>query len=215
VLRLPLLDGYTEFTHAAGPLTVPARAPVLTLSNTVVFPFSPARVAVVGQRHHRLLAAIGREAYPAVFAVARVRPEEEAPRGTEDLFEVGVVARIRAIRDDSEGAFSVLLEAGPRARVLRLPVQNPHLLVELEPLTDDRVDAPQVIEQLRAAARAVLTEEFQDATWALDYVSGRNDAATLAGIAVGGLGLSVHEAHQLLEASPAERVRRVAKLLPF
>jgi ATP-dependent Lon protease len=217
VLRLPLLDGFTEFTHAAGPLTVPARAPVLMLADTVVFPFAPARISVLGQRHHRLLAAIGREAYPAVFAVARTRQREEAPNGAADVFDVGVVARIRAVRDDGEGAFAVLLEGGPRARLLRCPVEEPDLVAELEPMLDERVDAAageaQGVERLRDAARGVLTAEFQDATWALDYVSARNDAATLAGIAVGGLDLSVKEAQRLLEAAPAERVRRVARLL--
>jgi ATP-dependent Lon protease len=219
VLRLPLLDGYAEFTHTAGPLTVPTRAPVLTLNNTVVFPFAPARITVLGQRHHRLLAAIGREAYPSVFAVARLRPLDDAPSGTADLFEVGVVARIRAVRDEGEGVFSVLLEGGPRARLLRCPVHEPHLVAELEPLPDARVDAAagevQLVERLRDAARAVLAEELQDATWALEYVSARNDAATLAGIAVNGLRLSVKEAQKLLEASPTDRVRRVSKLISF
>jgi Lon protease-like protein len=217
VLRLPLLDGFAVFTHPAGPLTAPQRAPVLTLTNTVVFPFAPARISVLGPRHHRLLAAIGREAYPSVFAVARPRPQEDAPLGAADLCEVGVVARIRAVRDEGEGVFSALLEGGPRARLLRCSVEEPHLLAELAPMHDERVDAAagevREVETLRDAARAVLTEEFQDATWALDYVSARNDAATLAGIAEGGLRLAVREAQRLLEAAPAERVRRVARLL--
>jgi Lon protease-like protein len=217
VLRLPLLDGYVELTQAAGPLTVPARAPVLTLTNTVLFPYAPAKVAITGRRHHRLLAAIGRETFPAVFAVARVRPEEEAPRSTADLFGVGVVARIRAVKDEGDGLFFALVEAGPRARLLSCPAHEPHLVAELEPLADARVELETgldgVGEQLRDAARAQLVRELEDATWALDFTAGRNDLATLAGIAAGGMGLSVKEAQRLLEAEPVARVKQVAKLL--
>lgn len=218
MLAFPPLDGFVEFSVGASPTSTPRVAPVVGLGNTVVFPGCPARVLVTGEANAQALAAVGNERFPFVALVAKRAPYSEPLVTEADVYDVGVVARPRFVRQDADDGFSTLFEAGPRCRVrkARRLAEGP-LVAELEDLADPVVSFDGWGDETRAvlfaAAAAALMDEFESATWAATFLEACRDAAVVAGIASAHLELSVGEAMRLLAAPADQRVKDILWLL--
>jgi Lon protease-like protein len=132
------------------------------------------------------------------------------------LPDIGCVARVRAVRQESKGTFGALVEVGPRVRVRDVESQGELRICQLEafpetPPTRTVTDAE--LERLRQAALFTLRADLDSATLAHSFLSRVTSPLVLAGLCVPSLGLSVIGQEQLLEADGDERLVRVMGML--
>jgi ATP-dependent Lon protease len=145
----------------AEPLDAPDRLPVLPLRDLVVFPHVVIPLLVGRQASLAALDTASADAGQLIFLVAQKNGDVEEP-GANDLFRVGVIARIHHLQRSANGTTKVLLEGLARARVTRFATAGGMLRASLAPMPLELglpADAdPQAIEAVRRRALALFEE---------------------------------------------------------
>ncbi|HET9010654.1 MAG TPA: endopeptidase La [Gemmatimonadaceae bacterium] len=141
-------------------LEAPDRLPVLPLRDLVVFPHVVIPLLVGRQASLAALDAAQTDGQ-LIFLVAQKNGDVEEP-GANDLFRVGVIARIHHMQRSPNGTTKVLLEGLARARVTRFATTGGMLRATLAPLPlvlDAPADADaQSIEVIRRRALTLFEE---------------------------------------------------------
>jgi ATP-dependent Lon protease len=128
--------------------------PILTLRETIVYPLTTVPLTVGREHSLRLIEDVS-QSDDMVGLVPQRQPEIDVA-GPEDLYSVGVLARVRRVLRAPDGSLQVWVQGLERIRTTEFVQLEPYLVARVEVLLDDA--EPSV--ELEALSRSVL-DQFQ------------------------------------------------------
>ena len=121
---------------------IPERAPVLPLSNTVLFPdlVTPLEITLPGSRklvddalmHNRLVAAVAQ----------RSKREPEPEPG--DLYGVGTLASVLKLMKQTDGSYQILVHASKKVRIEDFKRLDGYWDVRIEEIPESIAEGPEI-----------------------------------------------------------------------
>ena len=173
---------------------------VLPLRDIVVFPHMIVPLFVGREKSVRALEEVMAEDRQILLA-SQIDPSVDDP-DTDGIFRVGVLANVLQLLKLPDGTVKVLVEGATRVRITDFAENDAFFEAYAEPLAEVEGD----VETIRALLRSV-SDEFQRYAKikknvpeeALSAVSEATDAAKLADLVSGHLGLEVKQKQELLE----------------
>jgi ATP-dependent Lon protease len=198
------------------PIEVPGVVPVIFLRNSVLFPGSIIPIDVHRPRSLELIRSLEGPGLPVIGIVAQRDPQMEDP-GPEDVYTVGCAARVLKIIALAKDNRAVVLQGGPRIRVLGVQGSDPFFTVRVEavpdpPGTDAELDGLRSdLKDLARRVIALMPELPKEATALVDSVE---ETGSLADLLTTNLDLTVTAKQEILETFDVRaRARRVLALL--
>jgi ATP-dependent Lon protease len=199
-----------------GEIEFGSELPVLPIRNAVLFPAAVAPFDVGREKSVALVEDIENLDQPIIAIVAQRDPSTDDPDQNE-LYPVGVAARVLKALKHSSGNYSLILQGLVRIRVEQVVSSEPYLRARVsrlhEPPADD-VESEALAMSLRDVAKQVIQlmpELPREAGSLIDSIQERGQ---LADLVAANLDAPVDEKSQLLETlDPKERIRKVLRLL--
>jgi ATP-dependent Lon protease len=194
---------------------LPQEVGVLPLRDTVTFPDMLIPLNVGQPRSVELINEVLR-GDRSIAMVASRNTEAETP-SPDDLYDVGVLGAVARMIRVPDGTLRVLIQGGPRIRIVRWVRTEPYLVAEI-------AEAPDVVEhtpELTALMRNV-QNTFTDIIEQVPYlpeelqimVANVDDPSVLAHLIAGALRIPTEEKQALLEElDVAQRLRRLSEIL--
>ena len=197
-------------------LRLPDELPVLPIRNAVLFPGAVAPFDVGREKSVALVEDIESLHQPVIAIFAQRDPSTDDP-GQEDLFPVGVAARVLKALKQSSGNYSLILQGIVRVRMDRVTNEDPYLRAKVirldEPSAED-VEAEALALSLRDIAKQVvqlMPELPREAGTLIDSIT---EPGQLADLVATNLDAPVEEKAGLLETIDVkDRIRKVLRLL--
>ncbi|MEO0829020.1 MAG: LON peptidase substrate-binding domain-containing protein, partial [Pseudomonadota bacterium] len=189
--------------------------PVLPLRDIVVFPHMIVPLFVGREKSVRALEEVMNDDKQILLA-SQEDPADDDP-DADGIFQAGVLANVLQLLKLPDGTVKVLVEGRHRVRIVRYLENDDFFEAEAEPLTEIPGDP----ETLEALVRSV-SEEFERYAKikknvpeeALASVAETREAAKLADLVSGHLGVEVDQKQELLETlSVAVRLEKVYGLM--
>ncbi|MEM1416551.1 MAG: endopeptidase La [Myxococcota bacterium] len=199
-----------------GPIEFGDVLPVLPIRNAVLFPGAVAPFDVGREKSVALVEDIENLDQPVIAIFAQRDPATDDP-AHEDLYPVGVAARVLKALKHSSGNYSLILQGLVRVRLEHLPETAPYLKARVtrldEPKSDD-VEAEALAMSLRDIAKQVIQLMPELPREASSLIDSIQEPGQLADLVAANLDAPVDEKAQLLETIEAkERIRKVLRLL--
>jgi ATP-dependent Lon protease len=200
---------------AGGERALPERAGVLPLRDTVTFPDMLIPLNVGQARSIELINDVLR-GDRLIAMVASRNPELEAP-APDDLYTVGVLGTVARMIRIPDGTLRVLVQGGPRVRLVRFDQTDPYLIAELAPAPDVVKQSPELVALMRN-----VQQTFSDIVDEVPYlpeelqimVANLEDPSALTHLIAGALRLKTEEKQSLLEElDVGKRLRRLVEIL--
>jgi ATP-dependent Lon protease len=190
--------------------------PLLPIRNAVLFPGAVAPFDVGREKSVALVEDIENLEQPIIGIFAQRDSSTDDP-GHDDLYPVGVAARVLKALKHSSGNYSLILQGLTRVRLDRITTTTPYVRAHVtrmsEPPTED-VEAEALALSLRDIAKQVIQLMPELPREAGSLVDSIQDPGQLADLVAANLDAPVDEKAQLLEIFDAkERIRRVLRLL--
>jgi len=198
-------------------VVVPDSLPVLPLRDIVIFPFMIVPLFVQRERSIRAVdQALAENRMIMLVAQRDLEKEEPAP---EDLYNYGTAATIMRMLKMPDGRIRILVQGLCRGRITSFDETLPHLVANIEPLSDEEPDADELerealIRNVRSSLERAITLGKNISSEVMAIVANLEDSGRLADVAASNLELKVSDAQTVLERlNPGERLRRVNELL--
>ncbi len=190
--------------------------PVLPIRNAVLFPGAVAPFDVGREKSVALVQDIENLDQPVIAIFAQRDPATDDP-AHEDLYPVGVAARVLKALKHSSGNYSLILQGLMRVRLESLQQNEPYLKARTskleEPKADD-VEAEALAMSLRDIAKQVIQLMPELPREASSLIDSIQEPGQLADLVAANLDAPVDEKAQLLETIDAkDRIRKVLRLL--
>ena len=190
--------------------------PVLPIRNAVLFPGAVAPFDVGRDKSVALVEDIENLNQPVIAIFAQRDPGTDDP-GQDDLYPVGVAARVLKALKHSSGNYSLILQGLVRVRLEALDEQGDYLNARIsrldEPKADD-VEAEALAMSLRDIAKQVIQLMPELPREASSLIDSIQEPGQLADLVAANLDAPVDEKAQLLETIDAkDRIRKVLRLL--
>ena len=193
----------------------PQNYPVLPLRDIVVFPHMIFPLFVGREKSVRALEEVMREDNQILLS-SQIDPSVDDP-AAEAIYRVGVLANVLQLLKLPDGTVKVLVEGKTRVRIVEFIDNESYFEARAEPLTEIPGDEATVEALLRS-----VPEEFERYAKikknvpeeALSAVAESREAARLADLVSGHLGVEVSQKQDLLETlDVAERLEKVFGLM--
>jgi len=190
--------------------------PVLPIRNAVLFPGAVAPFDVGREKSVALVEDIENLNQPVIAIFAQRDPATDDP-GQDDLYPVGVAARVLKALKHSSGNYSLILQGLLRVRMEALHEEESYLKARIsrldEPKADD-VEAEALAMSLRDIAKQVIQLMPELPREASSLIDSIQEPGQLADLVAANLDAPVDEKAQLLETIDAkDRIRKVLRLL--
>lgn len=189
--------------------------PLLPLRNTVIFPVLTVPLSV---GRPRSVAAVEQalEGDKLLVVVAQRDADVDDP-GADELYQVGVLARVVKLIKLADGNQSLVVQGLRRIRVRDVVQERPHLKVRVEVLDEaalSDVEVEALMLNLKGLAKQVIDLSPTIPDEAHIFIEGIADPSVLADMIASNLRLSTEEKQELLEQLDlGDRLRRVIDLL--
>lgn len=155
---------------------LPEELPILPIRNTVLFPGVVIPITVGRQKSIRLV----KKAYRGnriIGVVAQKNPKSDDPT-SEDLFEIGTIARIIKMLVLPDGNTTIIIQGRSRFQITKVIQENPYLLANYTLLKDEfptnkKRETKAIIQSLKEAASKIIhlnPELPKEAQIALDNI---------------------------------------------
>ncbi len=190
--------------------------PVLPIRNAVLFPGAVAPFDVGREKSVALVEDIENLDQPVIAIFAQRDPATDDP-GHDDLYPVGVAARVLKALKHSSGNYSLILQGLVRVRMEGFLQEGPYIKARIskleEPKADD-VEAEALAMSLRDIAKQVIQLMPELPREASSLIDSIQEPGQLADLVAANLDAPVDEKAQLLETIDAkDRIRKVLRLL--
>ena len=200
----------------AGEIDFGDELPVLPIRNAVLFPAAVAPFDVGREKSVTLVEDIENLDQPIIAIVAQRDPSTDDP-GQDDLYPVGVAARVLKALKHSSGNYSLILQGLVRIRLGQVVSNEPYLkarVTRLPEMPAEDVESEALAMSLRDVAKQVIQlmpELPREAGSLIDSIQERGQ---LADLVAANLDAPIDEKSELLETlDPKERIRKVLRLL--
>jgi ATP-dependent Lon protease len=190
--------------------------PVLPIRNAVLFPAAVAPFDVGREKSVALVEDIENLEQPIIAILAQRDPSTDDP-GPNDLYPVGVAARVLKALKHSSGNYSLILQGLVRIRMDQFTATEPYIKARVTRLTEDEtedVEGEALAMSLRDIAKQVIQLMPELPREAASLIDSIQEPGQLADLVAANLDAPVDEKSQLLETlNPKDRVRKVLRLL--
>ncbi len=189
--------------------------PVLPLRDIVVFPHMIVPLFVGREKSVRALEDVMKED-KQILLVAQRNAGQDDP-APDDIHEVGTIGTVLQLLKLPDGTVKVLVEGGPRAKILRYEEKEEFFQASAEAIDEERGDE----QELEALARSTVAQFEQYVKLnkkvppeVLVSINQIEDASKLADTIASHLAVKISEKQELLEIrSIAKRLERVYALM--
>jgi ATP-dependent Lon protease len=200
----------------AGGIEFGDELPVLPIRNAVLFPAAVAPFDVGREKSVALVEDIENLDQPIIAIVAQRDPSTDDP-DQNDLYPVGVAARVLKALKHSSGNYSLILQGLVRIRLEQVVTTEPYIRARVsrmdEPTAED-VESEALAMSLRDIAKQVIQLMPELPREAGSLIDSIQEHGQLADLVAANLDAPVDEKSQLLETLDAkERIRKVLRLL--
>jgi ATP-dependent Lon protease len=190
--------------------------PVLPIRNAVLFPAAVAPFDVGREKSVALVEDIENLDQPIIAIIAQRDPSTDDP-DQNDLYPVGVAARVLKALKHSSGNYSLILQGLVRIRLEQVVTSEPYIRARVsrldEPAAED-VESEALAMSLRDIAKQVIQLMPELPREAGSLIDSIQEHGQLADLVAANLDAPVDEKSQLLETLDAkERIRKVLRLL--
>ncbi len=190
--------------------------PVLPIRNAVLFPAAVAPFDVGREKSVALVEDIENLDQPIIAIVAQRDPSTDDP-DQNDLYPVGVAARVLKALKHSSGNYSLILQGLVRIRLEQVVTTEPYIRARVsrldEPEAED-VESEALAMSLRDVAKQVIHLMPELPREAGSLIDSIQEHGQLADLVAANLDAPVDEKSELLETlDPKERIRKVLRLL--
>jgi ATP-dependent Lon protease len=147
IIPVMSMEGERELSDAELPETLP----IIALRNAVLFPETIIPITVGRERSVKLV----REVYKGnkiLGAVSQLDAKQENPE-TNDLFNIGTIARIIKIIEMPDGGITIILQGMRRFRIIDFITTDPYFTATVKYLPEDKV--PKNTKELDAIAGSI------------------------------------------------------------
>jgi len=148
-----LLDDMVSQTEASADDYFPSELPILPLRGMVAFPFIIMPLSIGVARSVKLIKTANQQDNIIGLVVSK-DPDADEPT-PDQLYEVGVVARIHRVIRSEKGSLQVIVQGLERFKIKRWTQEDPYLMAEVE-ITPDEVDEAADRVALEALRRRVV-----------------------------------------------------------
>ena len=189
---------------------------VLPIRNAVLFPGAVAPFDVGREKSVALVEDLEGVNQPIIAIFAQKDPSTDDP-GQNDLYSVGVAARVLKALKHSSGNYSLILQGLARIRLDEIQQIAPYLKAKItrleEPQLED-LESEALAMSLRDIAKQVIQLMPELPREAGSLIDSIQDPGQLADLVAANLDAPVEEKSQLLETIDSkERIRKVLRLL--
>ena len=200
----------------SGEIEFGSELPVLPIRNAVLFPAAVAPFDVGREKSVALVEDIENLDQPIIAIVAQRDPSTDDP-DQNDLYPVGVAARVLKALKHSSGNYSLILQGLVRIRLEQVVTSEPYIRARVsrleEPGAED-VESEALAMSLRDIAKQVIQLMPELPREAGSLIDSIQEHGQLADLVAANLDAPVDEKSQLLETLDAkERIRKVLRLL--
>ena len=190
--------------------------PVLPIRNAVLFPAAVAPFDVGREKSVALVEDIENLDQPIIAIVAQRDPSTDDP-DQNDLYPVGVAARVLKALKHSSGNYSLILQGLVRVRLEQVVTSEPYMRARVSRMdepADEDVESEALAMSLRDIAKQVIQLMPELPREAGSLIDSIQEHGQLADLVAANLDAPVDEKSQLLETLDAkERIRKVLRLL--
>jgi ATP-dependent Lon protease len=190
--------------------------PVLPIRNAVLFPAAVAPFDVGREKSVALVEDIENLDQPIIAIVAQRDPSTDDP-DQNDLYPVGVAARVLKALKHSSGNYSLILQGLVRIRLKQVVTTEPYIrarVVRLDEPEAEDVESEALAMSLRDVAKQVIHLMPELPREAGSLIDSIQEHGQLADLVAANLDAPVDEKSELLETlDPKERIRKVLRLL--
>jgi ATP-dependent Lon protease len=190
--------------------------PLLPIRNAVLFPGAVAPFDVGREKSVALVEDIENQSQPIIVIFAQRDPSTDDP-GQDELYPVGVAARVLKALKHSSGNYSLILQGLVRVRMEHVTTAAPYLKARVsrldEPKAED-VETEALSMSLRDIAKQVIQLMPELPREAGSLIDSIQEPGQLADLVAANLDTPVDEKAALLETLDVkERIRKVLRLL--
>jgi len=190
--------------------------PLLPIRNAVLFPGAVAPFDVGREKSVALVEDIENQSQPIIVIFAQRDPSTDDP-GQDELYPVGVAARVLKALKHSSGNYSLILQGLVRVRMEHVTTSAPYLKSRVsrldEPKSED-VETEALSMSLRDIAKQVIQLMPELPREAGSLIDSIQEPGQLADLVAANLDTPVDEKAALLETLDVkERIRKVLRLL--
>jgi ATP-dependent Lon protease len=190
--------------------------PLLPIRNAVLFPGAVAPFDVGREKSVALVEDIENQSQPIIVIFAQRDPSTDDP-GQQELYPVGVAARVLKALKHSSGNYSLILQGLVRVRMEQVTSEHPYLKSRVsrldEPKSED-VETEALAMSLRDIAKQVIQLMPELPREAGSLIDSIQEPGQLADLVAANLDTPVDEKAGLLETLDVkERIRKVLRLL--
>ncbi|MBO6937947.1 MAG: endopeptidase La [Deltaproteobacteria bacterium] len=197
-------------------IELPPELPVLPIRNAVLFPGAVAPFDVGREKSVALVEDIENLDQPIIAIFAQRDPGTDDPH-QQDLYPVGVAARVLKALKHSSGNYSLILQGLVRVRMEGFVTEEPYIKTRVSKLEEPKVDdveAEALAMSLRDVAKQVIQLMPELPREASSLIDSIQEPGQLADLVAANLDAPVDEKAQLLETIDAkDRIRKVLRLL--
>ncbi|MCB0278468.1 MAG: endopeptidase La, partial [Calditrichaeota bacterium] len=194
---------------------IPNQLPILSLRNTVLFPYQVQPLAVGRKKSLKLLKQL--DASTKLLGLVTQRDGNKEDPGEDDMYSFGIVATIVKSFKMPDGSEHIIIQGMERIRIKRYIQTDPHMIAEIE-VVKSEIDKPVHIEALVNNCKnlfaqiveisAILSNEH------LVTVKSEKNPGVIADIIASNLNMSVEEKQEILEIiSVKDRLEKVHLIL--
>jgi len=205
---------YEEVDHRE--LELDDELALLPIRNHVLFPGSVAPFDVGREKSVALVEDLEGETQPVIVIFAQKDPATDDP-AVEDLYPVGVAARVLKALRHSTGNYSLILQGLVRVRLDKVTQEAPYMRARVVRLDEPRqqdVECEALAMSLRDTAKQVIQLMPELPREAGSLIDSINEPGQLADLVAANLEAPVDEKAALLEAIDVkDRIRKVLRLL--
>jgi len=209
-------EDYKKFEVDEQDVDLSGELPLLPIRNAVLFPGAVAPFDVGRDKSVALVEELESESQPVIVIFAQRDPGTDDP-GQNDLYNVGVAARVLKALRHSSGNYSLILQGLARIRLERVTETAPYLkarVTRLEEPAEEDVETEALAMSLRDIAKQVIQLMPELPREAGSLIDSIQEPGQLADLVAANLDAPVDEKALLLETVEVkERIRKVLRLL--
>lgn len=184
--------------------------PLLPLRNGVVFPGTRVTLPVGREKSVALL----RNVHPGeIVGVVTQRDASHVDPGEDDVFKLGVLARVHHVGRVNESEYRLVIEGLGRFEMSRIVEREPYWKAEGQ-VVEEKVDDPQEARTLAEALKAVVREMSQRGLFASVSFADGDEPGVVADQVASSLGLTTEQEIEVLDTlDVVERLKLVTQFL--
>lgn len=114
-------------------IKIPREVPVMTMSQTVLFPQAMMPLFIFEPRYREMLCKVLKE--DRIFAVAALNEEKSNAEALETPYSIAGIGVVRACKQNADGTSNLILQGLARVKFEQILCEEPYRRAQIEPFT--------------------------------------------------------------------------------